>query len=145
MARPPRRDAAVTSRMMAAVKNKDSKAELALRRALWKRGLRYRKHARLMGRPDLVFHPARVVVFVDGDFWHGNAWRLRGLRSLAAMFPHRTQWWVKKITRNMERDAEVAAALRRDGWRELRFWESRALDDPERGADRIPAAVAARR
>ena len=144
MTRPPRRDPAVTSRMMAAVKNKDSKAELALRRALWKRGIRYRKHVGIMGRPDLVFRPARVVVFVDGDFWHGNAWRLRGLKSIEAMFPHRTRWWVKKIHRNIERDAEVTAALRRDGWKVLRFWESRVLRDADRVAARIALTVSAR-
>ena len=140
-----RRDPAVTSRMMAAVKNKDSEAELLLRTALWRRGLRYRKHAKLMGRPDLVFGPARTAVFVDGDLWHGNAWRLRGLPSLDALFPHRTKWWVRKITRNMERDAEVTAALRREGWKVLRFWESQVLKAPERVAARVAAVVRVRR
>jgi DNA mismatch endonuclease (patch repair protein) len=131
--------------MMAAVRNKDSEAELLLRGALWRRGLRYRKHARLVGRPDLIFGPARVAVFVDGDFWHGNAWRLRGLPNLAAQFPHRTKWWVKKITRNVERDAEVTAELRRRGWKVLRFWESRVLKAPDRIAARVAAVVKERR
>src|SRR2546423_772947 len=114
------RDPAVTSRMMAAVKNKNSRAETLLRAALWRRGLRYRKHARrLTGWPDIVFGPARTCVFVDGDFWHGNAWRLRALPNLEAQFPNRRRWWVRKINRNMERDAEVTAALRRDGWKVL--------------------------
>jgi len=140
-----RRDSAVTSRMMAAVKNKDSKAELVLRAALWRRGLRYRKHANLIGRPDLVFGPARTAVFVDGDFWHGNAWRLRGLPNLAAQFPHRRRWWVAKIQRNIERDAEVTAALRRQGWKVLRFWESQVLKAPQRVAARVATVVRARR
>ena len=131
--------------MMAAVRSKDSKAELLLRRALWRKGLRYRKHAKLTGKPDVVFGSARIVVFVDGDFWHGNAWRLRGLPNLEAMFPHRTEWWVKKINRNMERDLEVTVALKREGWKVLRFWESAVLRDVERIANRIETEVKRRR
>ena len=67
------RDSAMTSRMMAAVKHKGSKAELALRHELHRRGLRYRLHApELRGRPDVVFRRWRVAVFVDGDLWHGT-------------------------------------------------------------------------
>lgn len=124
------RDSAVTSRMMAAVKNKDSKAELMLRKRLWAAGLRYRKHQPgLIGRPDIVFPGAGVVVFVDGDFWHGNAWRLRGLTSLADLFPNRTVWWVHKIERNMQRDCEVTKALTEAGWVVVRVWESRILTE----------------
>src|SRR5688572_10251123 len=94
-----RRDPAITSRMMAQVKNKDSKAELAIRRRLHAMGLRYRLHYRIEGRPDIAFPSRRVAVFIDGDFWHGNAWKLRGLGSLAELFPTRTEWWVAKITR----------------------------------------------
>ncbi|KKM12201.1 hypothetical protein SY88_05000 [Clostridiales bacterium PH28_bin88] len=126
------RDPAITSRMMAAVKNKDSKAELALRSRLWAAGLRYRKHYRgLPGRPDIVFPGTRVAVFVDGDFWHGNAWRLRGLQSLADLFPTRTDWWVQKIERNMVRDQEVTWSIMEAGWTVLRYWESHILDDPD--------------
>lgn len=139
-----RRNSVVTSRMMAAVKNKDSKAELLLRSALWRRGLRYRKHANLVGRPDIAFVSARTVVFVDGDFWHGNAWRLRALPNLAALFPHRAAWWVRKIERNASRDAEVTAALRREGWKVLRYWESEILRDPD-GIARLVTSVVKRR
>jgi DNA mismatch endonuclease (patch repair protein) len=145
MGRSKRRDPAITSRMMAAVRNKDSKAELSLRKALWARGLRYRKHVHMTGKPDLVFGPARLVVFIDGDFWHGNAWKVRRLPSLAAMFPHRTSWWVRKITRNIERDGEVNAALQRTGWKVLRFWESDILRDPLRIAVKIETTLTQRR
>jgi DNA mismatch endonuclease (patch repair protein) len=145
MGRPKRRDPAITSRMMAAVRNKDSKAELVLRKALWARGLRYRKHVRMTGKPDLVFGPARVAVFVDGDFWHGNAWRLRNLPNMAAMFPHRTAWWIGKIKRNIERDAEVNSALQRTGWKVLRFWESDILRNPMRIAVEIETTLRQRR
>lgn len=126
------RDPAVTSRIMAAVRNKDTKAEVLLRSRLWAMGLRYRKNAKdLPGRPDIVFPGPRVVVFVDGDFWHGNAWRLRGLPSLAALFPTRSDWWVAKIERNVARDRRVTAMLADLGWVVLRYWESRVLSDPD--------------
>src|SRR5690348_7047982 len=117
----------VTSRIMAAVRNKDSEAEMRLRRALHERGLRYRLHNRkLIGTPDIVFPRQRVAVFVDGDFWHGNAWRLRGMASFDEQFRFRSNpdFWRKKITRNMERDREVNECLENVGWRVIRLWES---------------------
>jgi DNA mismatch endonuclease, patch repair protein len=133
-----RRDPAVTSRMMAAVRNKGSKAELALRRELHRRGLRYRLHVGgLPGRPDLVLSRFHLVVFVDGDFWHGNAWRLRGLARFEDQFPTNTDFWVAKIRSNMRRDQEVTAALRAAGWRVLRVWESKILADPVAAADEV--------
>jgi len=120
-----RRDPAITSRMMAAVRGRDSKAELLLRRELHRRGRRYRLHERgLLGKPDIVFKAARVAVFVDGDFWHGNAWRLRGLASFEDQFPTNREFWVTKLRRNMERDTEVTCGLT---WIigpviRLRFW-----------------------
>jgi DNA mismatch endonuclease (patch repair protein) len=123
---------------MTAVKAKDSRAELALRRELHRRGFRFRLHARdLPGRPDIVFRSRRVAVFVDGDFWHGNSWRLRGLPSLEAQFPSRTEWWSAKIRRNMERDEEVSSALVADGWSVVRAWESDVLADADAVADRV--------
>lgn len=119
---------------MAAVRDRDSKAELALRRAVHARGYRFRLRPRVTGRPDFVFPSRRIAVFVDGDFWHGNSWRLRGDASLEEHFAkwRNTRFWLKKIRRNVERDREVSTALRRDGWRVLRFWES----DIEKKLDR---------
>src|SRR4051812_46193976 len=107
---------------MAAVRNRDSTAELAVRRRLWANGLRYRLNAKLPGRPDLVFPSQRIVVFIDGDLWHGNSWRVRGLPSLEAQFPTRTEWWTSKIRRNIERDREVDQQLSGTNWGVLRFW-----------------------
>jgi DNA mismatch endonuclease, patch repair protein len=124
--------------MMAAVHGKDTKAELALRRELHREGVRYRLHARdVLGRPDLVIRRWRLAVFVDGDFWHGNSWRLRGLRRLEDQFPNRTEAWVAKIRRNMQRDAFVTRELRHDGWRVVRVWESEVLEDPAACARRV--------
>ena len=68
---------------MSAVKASDTEPELMLRKALWSRGLRYRKNYRsLPGKPDVVFIRAKIAVFCDGDYWHGHNWALRGLNSL---------------------------------------------------------------
>lgn len=128
--------------MMAAVRNKDSKAELALRRALHARGVRYRLHAKdVPGRPDIVFRSRRIAVFVDGDYWHGNAWRLRGLPSLEEMFPTNRDFWVAKIERNMARDREVNQELAARGWTVVRIWESDVLANPDEAAGRVVEAM----
>jgi len=133
--------------MMAAVRNKNSKAELVLRRELHRRGVRYRLHARdVLGHPDLVWRGRRVAVFVDGDMWHGNlaAWRERGLATFEAMFPNRTDWWVAKIRRTQDRDAGVTAELTRHGWNVVRLWESDVTANPIRAADRVVRELAIR-
>jgi DNA mismatch endonuclease (patch repair protein) len=136
------RDHEVTSRMMAAVRSKDSKAEIALRRALHARGLRYRLHARdVTGHPDLVIRSRRLAVFVDGDMWHGNEHRRRGLANVADMFPTRTEWWVAKIERNIRRDQQVNAELTAQGWAVVRIWESDILRDPQQAADKVLTAL----
>jgi DNA mismatch endonuclease (patch repair protein) len=130
--------------MMARVRNKDSRAELALRRALHAAGLRYRLHAPdVLGRPDLVIRSRRLAVFVDGDLWHGNPdeVRRRGRSSLAELFPTRTEWWVAKIERTAQRDREVTTALREQGWTVLRLWEHDILHDPDGCARTVLDAI----
>lgn len=137
------RDREVTSRMMSAVRSKNSKAELALRRALHARGLRYRLHARdVFGCPDLVIRSRHLAVFVDGDMWHGNEHRRRGLSSMTDLFPTRTEWWVAKIERNVARDQEVNVQLRAQGWIVVRLWESDVLKDPQKAAETVLQALA---
>jgi DNA mismatch endonuclease (patch repair protein) len=138
------RDPAMTSRMMSRVRHKDSKAELALRRALHAAGVRYRLHAPdVLGRPDLVVRSRRLAVFVDGDLWHGNPEevRRRGRQSLAELFPTRSEWWVAKIERTMARDREVTEALRANGWTVIRLWEHDVLRDPVGSAEQIRQAL----
>ena len=137
------RDPAVTSRIMAAVRNRDTKPEIALRRALWRRGLRYRVRTAIRGKPDIVFPRARVAVFVDGDFWHGNAWRVRGLPTFESQFERiaNGEFWRDKLTANMARDADVTASLTAQGWQVYRVFESRLSGDLTGVALEIEALV----
>jgi DNA mismatch endonuclease (patch repair protein) len=140
------RDPAVTSRIMAKVRNKNSRPELVLRRYIFSRGLRYRVHVRrLPGSPDIVFPRERVAVFVDGDFWHGFGWRERGFRELGEQFRARREFWEAKIRANMAHDANVTAALSAEGWHVIRVLTSALLADPITIGDRIIANVYARR
>ncbi len=124
--------------MMAAVKNKNSLAELVLRRELHARGVRYRLHAKdVLGCPDIVVRKRSVAVFVDGDFWHGNAHKRRGLAKLDDLFPTNKEFWVAKISRTMTRDLEVTDQLTADGWRVVRLWEQDILDAPVVAADLV--------
>jgi len=100
----------------------DTAPERALRRELWTCGLRYRTHvAALRGRPDIVFARQRLVIFCDGDFWHGRNWsqRRRKLERGA-----NAAYWIAKIESNMRRDRVITNELLRGGWRVLRIWES---------------------
>lgn len=90
------------------------------------------------GRPDLVFPRARLVVFIDGDFWHGRDWPALRERLLRRANP---DYWIPKIARNIERDLEQTASLVADGWRVLRYWETDIIRDTDSAARAIAAAV----
>lgn len=138
------RDPAVTHRIMSAVRGKDTKPEMALRRAVHAKGGRFRLHPRdVPGRPDLVVRSRKLAVFVDGDLWHGNPaeWKRRGRGSLAELFPTRTDWWVEKIENNVRRDRAVDQILFDDGWIVIRLWASDVIANPDRAADVVIRAL----
>ncbi len=125
------------SRNMKAVKNKDSQIELLLRKELWSRGLRYRKNSnKVFGHPDIVFIGKKVAVFCDSEFWHGYNWEER-----KKDFKSHQEFWIPKIERNMQRDAEVTAKLSEDGWTVLRFWGKDIKKNTAQCADIIEKAV----
>lgn len=133
-----------TAAVMRSVGSRDTQPERVLRAALWRQGLRYKLHCdNLPGKPDLVFQSKRLAVFVDGDFWHGNQWHLRGFSSLDDQFAGapNADYWLRKIRRNTERDCEVTARLLALGWRVLRFWESDLLADLNSCAEMVVGAL----
>jgi DNA mismatch endonuclease Vsr len=124
-------------RNMQAVKNKDSQIELLLRQELWSRGLRYRKNAnRICGKPDIVFIGKKVAIFCDSEFWHGYNWEER-----KKDFKSHQEFWIPKIERNIERDAEVTARLESEGWTVIRFWGNEIKKNTAQCADIIEKAV----
>lgn len=121
----------VRSRVMAQVKGRDTRPEMTLRKALFSIGIRgWRCHRKdLPGTPDLVFGPSKVVVFVDGAFWHGHPDKYWPGRSGA--------YWDAKIERNMERDRRVNKDLKRAGWKVIRIWDFEVLRDPLAAARKV--------
>ena len=124
-------------------KKRDTRCELVLRKALTSLGVRYRIDASdLDGHPDIAFRTARVVVFCDGDYWHGRDLDSR-LAKLAA--GHNATYWVSKIRANVARDLRVTAALEGKGWLVARYWETDIHSNPARIANEIAALVRVRR
>jgi DNA mismatch endonuclease (patch repair protein) len=107
------------SKLMASIPNKDTKPELAVRRLIHGMGARFRLHQRhLPGRPDIVLPKRKSVVFVHGCFWHQHEKCMQG-----RLPQSRTDYWVPKLAKNVRRDAEAIAALRRAKWKVLVIWE----------------------
>lgn len=102
------------------IKAKDTAIEVILRKALWERGYRYRKNYKdLPGHPDIVLTKYKIVIFCDGEFFHGKDWEKLKVRLKKS---NNSEYWIAKIVRNMERDEEVNKQLRTLGWSVLRFW-----------------------
>lgn len=114
---------------MSRIKCKDTKPEIMLRKALWHRGIRYRKnYTRLPGTPDIALTRQKIAIFVDGDFWHARGHH----NNPGEQVRSNREYWQKHLSRNVERDKEVNDALTEEGWVVLRFWESdirRSLND----------------
>ena len=103
---------------MSRVKNKDSAIELALRKELWTRGIRYRKNVTsVFGKPDIVFVGKKIAVFCDSEFWHGYDWENR-----KSDIKSHQEFWIPKIESTIQRDHEVTEKLQAEGWIVLRFW-----------------------
>lgn len=124
---------------MQANKSRDTRPELALRRAVHALGLRYRVGARplpdLRRTADMVFRGAKVAVFLDGCFWHGCPQH----HTVAVA---NSAYWAGKVRRNSERDTETNRLLREAGWTPIRIWEH---EDPVQAANQIAAVVRAKR
>ena len=117
---------------MSAIRSKDTKPEIIVRRGLWKRGFRYRlNHRRLPGHPDLVLRKYRTCIFVNGCFWHGHGASLpqansegQIVNSDCCKIPKTNrEFWVAKIRRNKERDKAEQLRLAEMGWHCITVWE----------------------
>lgn len=108
----------VRSRMMSAVRAKNTKPELALRQRLFAMGFRFRLHRKdLPGTPDMVFPRYSAVIFVNGCFWHYHGCRRSKLPET------RKEWWRDKLEKNKKRDKQAIGSLKKSGWRVLTIWE----------------------
>jgi len=117
-------------RNMQKIKSRDTSIELLLRKELWKRGYRYRKnYKKLPGKPDIVLTKYKIVIFCDGEFFHGKNWEV--LKPKLAKSSN-GEYWVKKISYNIERDVAIDKMLLSMGWIVVRFWGNdikKSIDD----------------
>jgi DNA mismatch endonuclease, patch repair protein len=125
------------SQIMKKIKGKNTKPEQSLRKALWARGHRYRKNVKsLPGKPDIVFRKHMLIIFVDGEFWHGFNWAEKKTK-----IKSNRGFWIPKIERNIQRDKEVNQELLGLGWHVLRFWESDIKKDLKGCTDTIEGLI----
>ena len=123
---------------MAAIRSRDTKPEMVVRKGLWSRGFRYRLNdKRLPGHPDLVLRKYRTCIFINGCFWHGHGvtesqvesleFRVKSgdlVDSACCKIPKTNrEFWVAKIRRNMQRDKEEQRKLAEMGWHSIVVWE----------------------
>ncbi|MBL7703891.1 MAG: very short patch repair endonuclease [Ferruginibacter sp.] len=122
---------------MKKIRSSNTTPELLLRKELWNLGYRYRLNvSKLKGKPDIVFNKFKLVVFVDGEFWHGYEWQKKKPKIKA-----NREYWVKKIERNIERDKENTKSLLAMGYVVLRFWEHEIKSDLSKCVKKIVAQI----
>ncbi len=113
---------------MSHIKSKDTSIEVTLRKELWAQGYRYRKNYKFLpGTPDIVLTKYKIVIFCDGELFHGKNWQVQKNKLLRGNNP---DFWVNKIERNMKRDHENNQKLLSMGWTVIRFWGNDILKNP---------------
>ena len=123
--------------VMSRIRSKDTKIEKKIASLLRKNKIRYRRFPKVFGSPDFVVEK-KVLVFCDGDFWHGRDWEQRRAKLADGANP---DYWINKIASNRERALHQSQELEAAGWLVLRFWESELLSDVEAIADGVARAV----
>lgn len=102
------------------IRNKDTSIEKILRKALWTKGYRYRKnYKKLPGKPDIAITKYKIAIFCDSEFFHGKDWEILKPRLEKG---NNSDYWMRKISRNRDRDDEVNKKLLFQGWTVIRFW-----------------------
>jgi DNA mismatch endonuclease (patch repair protein) len=128
------------SNIMRAIRSTNTKAEIRLAKSLWNLGYRYRKNNRtVFGTPDLTFKKLKIAIFVDSEFFHGKDWETQKDRVKT-----NTEFWQKKIERNIQRDIEVNTYLESRNWKVLRFWSEQIEKNLEDCLDIIQSEIISR-
>lgn len=110
---------------MSRIKGKNTSPEIKIRKLLFSNGIRgYRVNYKITGKPDIVFPRKRLVIFIDGCFWHKCPIHFQVPQT-------NTEFWLEKINRNVERDLIINKKLKNEGWEVMRIWEHRVREDPE--------------
>lgn len=128
-------------RNMQAIRSSETKMEIALRDAMARNGLRFRKQKiPVFGKPDFCSKKYKIAVFVDGEYFHGKDWEIQKNR----IKTNRDFWW-KKIEGNIARDELVNKTLKQRGWTVIRFWSNDVKRNPDKCVRRIITTLAKRK
>lgn len=112
------------------IKSNDTEIELMLRKALWRKGFRYRKNYKeLPGKPDIALTKFKIAIFCDGEFFHGKDWEVLKPRLKNS---NNSEFWIDKISKNIKRDDEINKQLVFMGWTVIRFWGNEIKDNPDK-------------
>lgn len=118
---------------MSRIKSKNTKTELIFRKALWAKNIRFRIHTgNLIGKPDIFIARYRLIIFIDGDFWHGYNWQVNKNR-----IKTNADFWVAKIESNIHRDVQVNRQLYEKGFTVMRFWEHEILNSLDKCVNQV--------
>ena len=122
---------------MQAVKSKNTKIEVALGKALWNAGYRYRKNTKtIFGKPDFSFKKYKIAIFCDSEFFHGKDWE-----TAQHKIGTNRDFWIRKIQGNINRDIKVNEELTKQGWTILRFWEKDIKKNLKTCVEQIELAI----
>lgn len=125
------------SELMQKIRSINTRPEIDFRKSLWARGIRYRKNnGSLPGKPDISISKHRIVIFIDGEFWHGFDWENKKPKIKA-----NRDYWIPKIQKNIERDKRNTQLLENNGWTVLRFWESEIKKKPTECLEKVLALL----
>ncbi len=128
-----RKPSLAVSRRMKRVKSSNTRIEKRMEALLKNQEIRYERQPSLTGKPDFRIKDANILVFCDSSFWHGR--RKKEVKGEA--FKKNRDFWVNKLRENKNRDARINRALRKEGWRALRFWDTDILKFPEKVTARL--------
>lgn len=124
---------------MSHIKGKDTSIEITLRKALWRKGYRYRKnYKKLAGSPDIVMKKYKIAIFCDSEFFHGRDWE--NLRQKLDK-GNNAEYWVKKIEDNIRRDDKVNKQLLFEGWTVIHFWGQEIIKNTDECIDVIEETI----
>jgi len=125
------------SALMKKIRSTETTPEIVFRKILWAEGFRYRKNNnKLPGTPDICMPKHELVIFIDGEFWHGYNWKKKKRR-----IKTNRKYWIPKIEKNMERDKKNAKLLKKEGWKVVRFWEHEIKKNPNKCLDKVKSLI----
>lgn len=125
------------SNLMKKIKSDKTTPEILLQKTLRREKIKFKKnYSKLHGNPDIVLIDEKIVIFVDGEFWHGYRWEEKKRKIKA-----NRAYWIPKIERNIKRDKQNNRKLKKEGWKVIRFWQQQLKNDLQKCVNKIKRII----